>query len=179
MNWIFRNLSFEIPEGTTYALTGKNGSGKSTLLQILSGFLTPSEGEVLYHNEVIDIEKTNFALIGPYTEIIEEFSLKEFLVFHSHFKKALIPIEEMAMRASLPLDKPILEFSTGMKQRSKLITAFFFENDMLFLDEPTSNLDEEGFEWWKKELLGLKGKTILIASNQNDEIVLCDEKLNL
>ena len=84
----------------------------------------------------------------------------------------------MAERASLPLKKPISDFSTGMKQRAKLITAFFFENDLIFMDEPTSNLDEEGFLWWKEETMSLT-KTILIASNDSREIDLCESKVEL
>ena len=177
-NWIFRNLTFDISSGSKTALTGKNGSGKSTLLQLLSGFSTPTEGKILHNEQVIDIDTQSSVFIGPYTEIIEEFTLSEFLAFNSQFKQPLISMEEMATSASLPLDKVIGDFSTGMKQRAKLITAFFFHNELIFMDEPTSNLDEEGFEWWKKQLYLLKSTTVL-ASNQKDEIALCEQRIQL
>lgn len=176
-NWIFRHLNFEIKEGTITAITGKNGSGKSTLLQIISGYLTPSNGKIVF--EPSSIEDTNICLLGPYTELIEEFTLEEFLAFHSKFREPLIDIKDMARKASLPLNKFIADFSTGMKQRVKLITAFFYENDLLLLDEPTSNLDEEGFDWWKNEISQKTKETIVIASNQSNEIALGKNSINL
>lgn len=176
-NWIFRNVSFEVEPKTRFAIEGKNGAGKSTLLQLISGFLTPSEGSILYNgNKLEDNLSTTF--IGPYTEIIEEFTLREFLSFHSDFKRGTISIEEMADRASLPLDKSISDFSTGMKQRAKLITAFFFENEVIFLDEPTANLDQEGFNWWKKEVETMSC-TVMVASNQLNELEICSDRIKL
>ena len=85
----------------------------------------------------------------------------------------------MAESASLPLDKPISDFSTGMKQRSKLLTAFCFENDFIFMDEPTSNLDEEGFRWWEKSVEEVSSKLLIVASNDKNEIQLCTKQLHL
>lgn len=178
-NWIFRHLDFEINSGSHFALTGKNGSGKSTLLQLLSGFSTPSQGTIQHDGLALDMDKQSSVLIGPYTEIIEEFTLREFLAFHSQFKNSTSSFEEMADSASLPLDKFIGDFSTGMKQRVKLITVFFFENDAVFMDEPTSNLDSEGFDWWTDQIQKLQNTTVLIASNQKNEISQCGESLNL
>lgn len=177
-NWIFREQNFMVETGISVAITGKNGSGKSTLLQIIAGFLTPSEGEIKVDGKSIGGEHSA-VFVGPYTEIIEEFSLKEFLDFHSTFKQPICTIEEMAESASLPLSKPISDFSTGMKQRVKLITSFYFENDMIFMDEPTSNLDAEGFDWWKNELLKLQKRLIIMASNDLQEIALSQKQLHL
>ena len=178
-NWIFRDLNFEVEEGSRTAILGKNGSGKSTLLQIIAGYLTPTKGKVLLHNKPFEADEIEIAFIGPYTEIVEEFTLREFLHFHSKFKVPTIKVEEMAEFASLPLDKQIMEFSTGMKQRSKLLTAFYFENDLICMDEPTSNLDEEGFAWWKKTFESYSKKTFFVASNEKDEIELCQNQISL
>jgi len=177
-NWIFRHLSFEVEAGDQFALTGKNGSGKSTLLQIMAGYLTPSEGLVSVNDKKIE-ESFEISFIGPYTEIIEEFTLQEFLTFHANFKKPIISIQHMAERASLPLNRSIIEFSTGMKQRAKLITSFFFENDFIFMDEPTANLDKDGFRWWKAEIDHLKNKTILLASNIEGEKEIFEKSVSL
>ncbi|WP_436517116.1 ABC transporter ATP-binding protein [Ekhidna sp. To15] len=177
--WIFRHQNFEIKSGKATVITGKNGAGKSTLLQIIAGYLTPSQGVMYADEEKVDEQKHQAAFIGPYTEVIEEFTLAEFLRFHRKFKSPLCSIEEMADSASLPLDKLIGDFSTGMKQRTKLITAFFFENDAIFMDEPTSNLDDEGFQWWQNQLDRIKNKLIIIASNDQEEIKSCKKQLNL
>lgn len=177
--WIFRHQNFELKSGETIVITGKNGAGKSTLLQIIAGFLTPSHGSIYADGEKMDEQNHQMAFIGPYTEVIEEFTLSEFLKFHEQFKKPVCSMEEMADLASLPLDKMIGDFSTGMKQRTKLITAFYYENDAIFMDEPTSNLDEEGFKWWDKELEKVNRRLIVLASNDKAEIQTCTKELNL
>lgn len=179
-NWIFRHQNFEISSNQTVAITGKNGAGKSTLLQIVSGFLSPSEGVIQFNNQSTDDAKALIEFIGPYTELIEEFTLQELLTFHSHFKKPLSSFSEMADAASLVLDKPISSFSTGMKQRVKLILSFYFQNSLLLMDEPTANLDEEGIKWWKEEVEKVMDRQlIIIASNQKEEISLCSEIIQL
>ena len=177
--WIFRHQNFEIKTGESTVITGKNGAGKSTLLQIISGYFTPSQGSIYVDSNKIDEHKHQIVFIGSYTEIVEEFTLEEFLKFHRQFKNPLCSIEEMADSASLPLGKTIGEFSTGMKQRMKLITAFFFENDAIFMDEPTSNLDDEGFQWWKNQLECIQNTLFIAASNDQREVLLCSKQLNL
>lgn len=178
-NWIFRHQNFALESGETVAITGKNGAGKSTILQIIAGYLTPTQGEIKIDGIKIDDQKHQSVFVGPYTEVIEEFTLTEFLTFHKQFKSPLCSIEEMADSASLPLDKVIGDFSTGMKQRTKLITAFFFKNDVIYMDEPTSNLDDEGFDWWKNQLKKHEEPLIVIASNDQREIKCCSNQLNL
>ncbi|MEP1094819.1 MAG: ATP-binding cassette domain-containing protein [Cyclobacteriaceae bacterium] len=180
-NWIFRNLNVEVSTGDFIALTGPNGSGKSTLLQILSGYLSPSEGRLLHDGENPDPDK--FKLISfssPYIELPEEMTFEEFLRFHSTFRVQRISTAEICQRSQLPGDKQITDFSTGMKQRAQLCTAFYFQNDAVFMDEPTSNLDEQGFEWWKKELDERdKSAPLVLASNQLKEIMLSTSSISL
>ncbi|MEP5612776.1 MAG: ATP-binding cassette domain-containing protein [Cyclobacteriaceae bacterium] len=180
-NWILRNLEIEVSSGDFMAITGPNGSGKSTLLQILSGYLSPSEGTLLHDGENPDPDK--FKLISfssPYIEVPEEMTLEEFLQFHSTFRVQKMSTSEICERSQLPGDKQIIDFSTGMKQRVQLCTAFYFENEALFMDEPTSNLDEQGFGWWKKELDQRdKSVPLILASNQQREIVLSSTNISL
>jgi ABC-type Mn2+/Zn2+ transport system ATPase subunit len=58
--WIFRGLDAEIPSGTKLVILGGNGSGKSTLLQVISGFVSPNEGQVVFKDaeKLIDAEET-------------------------------------------------------------------------------------------------------------------------
>ncbi len=178
-HWIFKDLNFEVEKGRKTAILGKNGSGKSTLIQIIAGYLTPSKGKVLFNGSDFESSDIQTAFIGPYTDIVEEFTLREFLHFHSKFKIPTASVEEMAKSASLPLDKQIMDFSTGMKQRAKLLTVFYFENDLVCMDEPTSNLDEEGFEWWKNMFNAASGKFFFVASNEKSEIALCKNRISL
>ena len=172
--WIFKHLNFEIKQGEPIAVIGKNGAGKSTLLKIIAGFITPTQGKTTYGKEPLEESNLSVNFVAPYIDLIEEFTLNEFLIFHSNYKKQITSFLEMANHASLPLHKPIVDFSTGMRQKAKLITSFYFQEDCVFMDEPGSNLDKEGFIWWKTSLNNiLKQSYNIIASNQKEEIDQC------
>lgn len=170
-------MNVSVHDKICLALTGPNGSGKSTFLQILAGYLTPSEGTVLLNHQPWT-RSSCFELIhysAPYIQLPEEMTFSEFLDFHAYFRKRIKEKEDIAELTQLPLNQSIVAFSTGMKQRIQLSTAFYFKNNIAFMDEPTANLDDDGFEWWKKEVSQLKIPTI-IASNQVREIQACNAK---
>jgi ABC-type multidrug transport system ATPase subunit len=76
--------------------------------------------------------------------------------------------------------KPVKYFSSGMKQRLKLVMAIYANTPLLLLDEPCSNLDEQGIKWYRDLMKTQLGKrTILIASNQGFEYDFCDAELSL
>ena len=171
--WIFRNLNFAFSQGV-YAITGPNGSGKSTLLQVLWGQLPASEGSLEYsHNKKsIAAEEVyrHLAIAAPYLELIEEFTLSELLKFHFSFKKMRDgkSLEEILDRMELghARHKMISHFSSGMKQRLKLGLAFFSEVSMVFLDEPTTNLDKQSVAWYWKNFEPVAQKSLVfIGSN--------------
>jgi len=176
--WIFRNFNYQFTTGNTYAITGPNGSGKSTLLQVLWGQVPQTSG-ILQHNiraTAMPPEKIcEFVSIAtPYMDLIDEFTLTEQLEFHFKLKKIRGKLkthdlmEIMYLTASK--DKYIGNFSSGMKQRTKLALALYTEAPFVFLDEPGTNLDDQAFEWYKKELQKLPADgMILIASNDPAE----------
>lgn len=184
--WIFRKLDYTIAEKDTVAICGRNGSGKSTLLKIISGYNTATLGKIQYWQagEAITLEdqitSVNFA--APYQHLLEELTLKEHLDFHFQFKKSLITPQEIIERVGLAgsQSKFVGDFSSGMKQRLKLGLALFSEGHLLLLDEPTSNLDEQGIAWYKEEILKKKGDcTIIIASNLRYEYDFVDHQLTI
>ena len=179
-HWIFRDVNLHIKSGESWAITGSNGSGKSTLLKILSGFMSPSEGKISHDGQPLQVDHFQpYSFVAPYLELPEEFTFKEFLDFHSTFRKKSTSDEKISEYSSLPLTKRIADFSTGMKLRAQLCTAFYFENQAIFMDEPTANLDEEGFLWWKNEIFQRKNITLLLASNSKDEIEVCNQMVSL
>ena len=182
-NWLFKNVNLHVAANKSYALTGFNGSGKSTLLQLIYGYQVPSAGTVVYTNgtEIIspDVVYKHIMFVAPYLDFPEELSLLEVLQFHFAFKQKVTTVTDAEMIAEAGLEgsehKHIKYFSSGMKQRLKLMLAFYTQCDVLLLDEPCSNLDEWGIEWYRKMMLQQKGKrTILIASNQKAEYDFCD-----
>ncbi|HEY8780974.1 MAG TPA: ABC transporter ATP-binding protein [Mucilaginibacter sp.] len=186
--WIFRGIDYTFATGKIYAVLGPNGSGKSTLLQVLNGSLSPSAGKINYFYEdkpvEIDAVYKHLSLAAPYLELIEEFTLDEMLDFHFKFKlyKAGICKNEVIDLLAMPesKNKLIKYFSSGMKQRLKLALAFCADTPMLMLDEPTSNLDTQGVDWYLSLVQKFaQNRLTIICSNQEHEYSFCDERLNI
>lgn len=186
-NWIFRNINLVLEQGQAYAVIGHNGSGKSTLLQILAGIQPCSEGKLEYslNNKILspDLIYQYLVIASPYMELIEEFTLKEHLQFHFKFKplRTGFHLEELPELLWLEksLNKPIRYFSSGMKQRVKLGLAFFSDTPILLLDEPASNLDRTGIEWYRQQIDSQRDRLILVGSNQEEEYAFCDQQIRM
>lgn len=185
--WIFRDLSYSFEPGT-YAITGPNGSGKSTLLQVLWGQLQASQGTIRYIDGQTPIPPEEIyrhvAIAAPYVDLIEELALQELLQFHFAFKHirgghSLTELEEL-MELGHARSKHIGQFSSGMKQRLKLGLAFFSDVPLVFLDEPTTNLDKGAIAWYWKQFESLPPKTtVFIASNHESEYPPQAVRINL
>jgi len=176
--WIFKNANFVFEAGNTYCVVGPNGSGKSTLLQVVWGQVPPSSGSIEYQAAsgpvAIDQIYRHLSIATPYLELIEEFTLKELLDFHFRLRTARngMRTDEMMERMYLSAarDKFISNFSSGMKQRLKLGLAFFSQSDVIFLDEPGTNLDSTALNWYREELSRLPSDMlVIIASNDPRE----------
>ena len=186
--WIFRGLSYQFEAGKKYAITGPNGSGKSTLLQIISGASTHNEGKIdfLENEQNIIPEKiySKISLAAPYLELIEEMTLREFLVFHGKMKGWIsdFNIDQIIEAIQLPkaTHKQIRYFSSGMKQRVKLGQAIFSNTPVILLDEPLTNLDEEGISLYHSLINNYcKDRMVIVSSNDKNEYSFCDEVLNI
>jgi len=180
--WIFRKVDLEIINAEKIAITGFNGSGKSTLLQMLAGYVTPSEGTIHWKNSAgpIPTEQVyNFiSFASPYMELIEEFTLEENVSFFSSQKKLLPGISADVLIEKVFLHdarkKQVKHFSSGMKQRIKLALAFCADTPLLLLDEPLSNLDASGYNWYKQMLEEVNAERIvIICSNQLQKETFC------
>jgi len=186
--WIFRNLTHAFASGESYALLGPNGSGKSTLLQCLAGARLLNEGKILLQssNGLVEPEfhYRYVSLAAPYLELIEEFTLKEIMAFHATVKPFLpnVTVEYAADLAKLTsaTTKPIKLYSSGMKQRVKLLLAVLSDTPVLLLDEPATNLDAQGLRWYN----GLveersANRLVIIASNDPQEYSFCKHTLDV
>lgn len=186
--WIFKNLTFTFEEGNTYAITGPNGSGKSTLLHVLWGQMPSSLGNISYRSDekVITLEDIfqHVSIATPYMDVIEEFTLEEMLRFHFKFKKIRDSksIDQLldSMQLAHARTKLISNFSSGMRQRVKLALAFYSDTSILFLDEPTTNLDKKSTDWYLQNLYSLpKEMLTFIASNQEHEYPASAKKIDI
>lgn len=188
--WIFRHIDYAFSFGKKYAVLGPNGSGKSTFVKVVSGSLAPSEGSISYrdnHGQPVSVEHIyqQLTIAAPYTELIEEFTLRELIAFHFKFKRYMpgFDFDEVVriLHLEKALDKEIRFFSSGMKQRVKLVLACCSWSGMVLLDEPMSNLDAAGEEWYLSLIeRTIKAERVLIvASNQTKEYSFCDEHIDI
>ncbi len=186
--WILKNISHDFVQGQSYAVSGPNGSGKSTLLRMLSGYLTPSKGKILFSQHQKKIDLTEFyqhlSYAAPYIELIGEFTLLEMIRFHQKFKpfqsnlspKALIDLLNMKSSGN----KPVKNFSSGMKQRLKLALNICTNTPVLLLDEPTSNLDQQGVDWYLSLMEQFrKDRLVVVASNVEKDFGFCEHLINI
>lgn len=187
--WIFRgvNHSFE-PEKPTVIL-GSNGSGKSTLLQVVSGSLMEGEGKINYSLQgkkvAQDAVYAHVTIAAPYLELMEEFTLKESISFHGKFKRWRNGLTEKSILERSGLahakDKQLKNFSSGMKQRVKLLLAILSDSPLLLLDEPCSNLDHAACAWYGELIKeNSDNRTIIVCSNQmREEYFFCGTEIRM
>jgi ABC-type multidrug transport system ATPase subunit len=184
--WIFRNLNLQLTQGDSLAITGGNGSGKSTLLKCISGAIPISDGKITFEQSGKEISGSDWykylALSAPYLELPEEFSLHELIDFHFKFKRPLNQIQPKELIETLYLgqhsNKPVSQFSSGMKQRLKLGLTIFSDVPVILLDEPTSNLDKKGVAWYSDLIANYQSnRTLIVCSNEPREYEFCNSKL--
>jgi len=187
-DWIFRNLDFDFHAKKHYAIIGPNGSGKSTLLQIISGATIFNEGKISYvENDAAIISENIFkkiAFAAPYLEVIEEMTLTEFFTFHQKMKGWLEGLDTQKIIEASGLKnaahKQIRYYSSGMKQRVKIAQAILSNVPVILLDEPLTNLDEEGILLYHELIKKFcYNRLLIVSSNDKNEYSFCDEILDI
>lgn len=179
----------EIVSAEKIVVLGLNGSGKSTLLQALTGYLSLSEGELIYYNNHQKIEEEQqyklISLASPYLELVEDFTLEEQIehaAIYKPFLNGLTTDNIIALSGlSAHKNKFIQLFSSGMKQRLKLTLAMLADTPILLLDEPTTNLDATVINWYKNLIKDYAmHKTIIVCSNSiKDEYDFCERVITM
>jgi len=185
-DWIIKDMSHTFSSESITGINGINGSGKSTFIKMISGYLSPSKGKIEYSIDDQKIDRSDLfkyiSLAAPYTDIINEYDVEEMFHFHCKFKKMRIDNDLSLFLDIVKLKgskgKQIQFYSSGMKQRLQLALALLTDSNLLLLDEPTSYLDQENKLWFYDLLSQHKnGRTIIIASNDNEDFEHCDDVL--
>ena len=157
-------------------------------MQILSGAVSINEGSCTHQiNEAVIAPEKIFgytSLCAPYLEVVEEFTLTEFLQFHQSFKPFItaISIDEIANEITLghARHKKINEYSSGMKQRVKLAQCIFSDTPLVLLDEPCTNLDTAGIELYNYLVKKYcTNRLVIVSSNDSQEYGFCNEVLDI
>ncbi len=188
---VLDNLNFVIKK-SVLGIAGSNGSGKSTLMRCISGLIKPGKGTVTWTLDDLHMtpDKLNgkIGYVAPYIELYESLSVTENIQFIQDLKRNGSPIDQKDIsellenfQAGTFSGKAYGDLSTGQRQRVKLAAAMVHDPLILFLDEPGSNLDVKGKNLIDEVVsrLSNRGKMIVIASNQADELSLCHEIIDL
>ncbi len=190
--YMLQNISFELFKGKSIAITGPSGSGKSTIINLMLGLVDPINGKILYNETdmvmainswrhqiaylpqetflINDTIRANIAL-GVNSENIDDKKIKECI------KK--VQLSDFVGNLKNGIDTNVsergLSISGGQRQRIAFARAFYFNRDVLILDEPTSSIDEDTEREILEYLIQLKkDKTIIIISHKPDSIKFCD-----
>lgn len=176
------NVSLTIPEGTVSGLIGKNGAGKSTTIKSILGLVKPDGGSIKVLSDApgknmesigVVLSDSGFSMMLTIKDVIrilrasyKDFEEKRFCEFCS--------------RQSLPMDKPIKEFSSGMKAKLKVISAISHNAKLLILDEPTTGLDvlarNDVLDLLRDYMAESPERSILISSHISSDLEgLCDD----
>ena len=172
-NKVIDKFNYSFNKGI-YAILGKNGSGKSTLLKLIGNLLSPSSGDIIYKtDEKIEAQKKIF-FCSPYQELISELTIKEFINFHNKFRYSITDYNKILKNFKLNnyIDSKIENLSSGSLQKLKLIISFYSDSEFILLDEPTTNLDNDGKIKYMKVLKEFSNKKgIIIATNDNNDFI--------
>jgi ABC-2 type transport system ATP-binding protein len=184
------NLTFHIKEGEVFGLLGPNGAGKTTTVRMLCCLIAKTGGEGRIAGLDISDEADSLkirrmiGLIPENVGLYGELSAYRNLDFYARLYGRSEQERKESIERLLKLlglwekrDRPVGTFSKGMKQKMAIARALVHDPDILFLDEPTANLDPEAAKTVRDFILELKKgeKTIFLNTHNLEEArKLCD-----
>ena len=183
------NISFEINDGEIIGLLGPNGAGKSTTMNILTGFIEPTEGEVIINGYNISKKpKKVKKCIGYMPEgvpLYKDMTVKEFITYMAELKgvkrsQIRESVEQAIQDTWLQNVKKVLirNLSKGYKQRVSMAGALVGNPEIIILDEPTVGLDPKQIIEIRNLIKKLgKNHTLIISSHILSEISQICEKV--
>ena len=179
-NMLLNDITMKVKQGEVYGFLGANGAGKTSLMKTLYRIMIPDSGTVVLLGE--HIRNSNNPVFSRIGSIIEtpvfygEYDARKNLELHcGYMGSGYEHIEENLALLSLSevMNKPVKNFSLGMKQRLALARAFLTRPELLILDEPINGLDPQGINEIRELLLLINRTfhtTIFISSHILDEL---------
>ena len=177
-----KGVSFTLESGKVYGLLGVNGAGKTTTLQLLSGYLTPTSGEVLVDG--ISMAKhpvearSRIGYLPEVPPLYPELTVEEFLRFQAELRQVKKGERDAAVREAIRVGRLstvrrrlIGQLSKGFRQRVGLAAVLMGDPDILLLDEPTNGLDPVQMVEMRRLIRELgKERTVVVSSHVLSEI---------
>ena len=185
LSWIFPGC-MEIEEGQITGLIGANGAGKSTTFKVILGLVHPDAGEIrLFNKDMEQISQKEKADIGAtlsdsgFSNCLTVKQIVHILTeTYEKFDREMF--EKRCSLFSIPMDKKLKEFSTGMKAKLKVLTATSFDARLLVLDEPTAGLDPRGRDEVLDQVSALqksRGITVILVSHSMEDVAKYVDRL--
>ncbi len=186
------NLSLQIKRAELFAVVGPNGAGKTTLIKILSGLVLPTKGNATVNaydiiKDEVKVKESIGLLTGEERSFYWRLTGRENLNFFASLynlnrSQAKSRIKELTRLLGIQnLDKRFQEYSTGMKQRFAVARSLLNNPAILFMDEPTKNLDPLAAkhlrEFIKEELVGRQAKTVLFCTHNLSEAAFLAQRM--
>ncbi len=179
-------ISMELPEGKVSGLVGKNGAGKTTAIKAILGLIRKDGGSVnVFGKDAQSLSAQDKEKIGA---ALSDSGFSGYLTAENIVRilKNMYPLfeedrfRELCRQLSLPMDKYVKDYSTGMKAKLKVITAITHQAKLLIMDEPTSGLDVEArneiLDILREYLAEHEDCSILISSHISSDLEgLCDD----
>lgn len=183
-------VSFSIAKGEIVGLLGHNGAGKTTVMKMLSGYLEPSAGEIIFERQPLaqnlkQLQK-KIGYLPESLPVYPELSVAEYLDYAAELKgisKAQKPREVKRVLAATDLGAkllaPINTLSRGFKQRVGVAQALLGNPSLLILDEPTNGLDPQQTLHMRELIRTLaQSATVILSTHIMQEVeALCDRVL--
>lgn len=180
-NEVISNVSLNVRKGEIYGFLGPNGSGKTTIMKMLTNLVKPTTGDILLFNE--QLTTSSYEVLGrlgsmiEYPIFYEKMTAVQNLELHGEYmgypnKHAIQEALEMVNLRNTN-QKPVKDFSLGMKQRLGIARAIMTKPELLILDEPINGLDPLGIKEIRHLFQTLNkdyGITLLISTHLLSEI---------
>jgi lipopolysaccharide transport system ATP-binding protein len=180
--WALRDINFEIEAGTTVGIIGQNGCGKSTLLQIISGTLTPTQGNVWSQGRIAALLELGAGFNPEFTGVENVFMNASLMGFSRRETQKLLPSIERFAEIGQFIYQPVKTYSSGMYVRLAFAIAASVEPAILVIDEALAVGDAVFQHRCLRRIKELhdRGCTVLFVSHDTAAVrALCDRAILL
>ena len=184
-----RNINFEIKDGEIVGFLGRNGAGKSTTMNMITGFIEPTEGDIIVNGHSIYLNpkkvKSQIGYMPEGTPLYSDLTVKEFITYMADLKSISRKEKKAAVQKAIEstgLEKVqnnlTKNLSRGYKQRVSLAGAIVGNPKILILDEPTVGLDPKQVIEIRELIKSFrKDHTVLVSSHILSEVSQICEKV--
>ena len=191
------HISLAIADKSIHAIIGENGAGKSTIMNILYGFYTADEGEILIDgqprsiNSPADAIRLGLGMVHQHFMLVEPLTVTENIVLGAEptigtsidYRKARARVAELSQQYGLKIDPDALiaDLSVGQQQRVEILKTLYRGARILILDEPTAVLTPQEVAEMFSILRGLReqGKTIIIITHKLAEVLSLSDNITV